>query len=115
MPVIAYIDAEVEPKHGKVLDIGIVRSDGPEYHGHSAKEFGRILSGADYVCGHNAVNHDMKYLEKEFPVIGLYRRIQGVFPCRRLCRSQETKRQWSDIQNFPIKSRCEGYRTTMFF
>ena len=67
MPVIAYIDAEVEPKHGKVLDIGIVRSDGPEYHGHSAKEFGRILSGADYVCGHNAVNHDMKYLEKEFP------------------------------------------------
>ena len=62
MSIIAFIDAEVDPRNGKVLDIGGIRSDGLRFHGSSMTDFAGFLRGAEYVCGHNILNHDLKYL-----------------------------------------------------
>jgi len=59
---VVFIDTEIDPKTKKVLDIGGVRSDGVSYHGTSMSEFCRFMRGAEYVCGHNIVEHDLKYV-----------------------------------------------------
>ena len=71
MKIISFIDAEVEPRHGRVLDIGCFRSDGREYHGRSIQNFANFLNGTDYLCGHNIIKHDLKYLESIFPAISM--------------------------------------------
>ena len=70
MEIISFIDTEVELIHGKVLDIGGFRSDGREYHGRSIRDFANFLDGTNYLCGHNIINHDLKYLESAIPFVG---------------------------------------------
>lgn len=62
MNSIAFIDTEVEPKNGRILDIGAVKGNGETFHSDSVADFARFLSDVDYVCGHNIINHDLKYL-----------------------------------------------------
>ncbi len=71
MPVIAFIDSEVDPKSGRVFDLGALRTDGPTFHGSSIKEFTDFLRGAEYVCGHNILNHDLKYLDAALQEAGI--------------------------------------------
>ena len=59
---IAFIDAEVDVTSKKILDIGAVTGDGREFHSGSVSSFTDFLHGCEYVCGHNIINHDMKYL-----------------------------------------------------
>lgn len=73
MPVIAFIDAEVDPTNGKVLDIGGIRSDGPIFHGSSIADFTVFIQGAEYVCGHNILKHDSIYLKDPLDKAGLSR------------------------------------------
>lgn len=56
-----YIDTEVDPQSKKVVDYGAVREDGAFLHSHSKAEFDAFLSGSDTVCGHNIINHDLRY------------------------------------------------------
>ena len=58
----AVIDAEVGIKDHKVHDIGALRYDGSYFHKASKAELIQFLRGVDYVCGHNIVHHDAKYL-----------------------------------------------------
>ncbi|MCF0203431.1 MAG: ATP-dependent DNA helicase RecQ, partial [Bacteroidaceae bacterium] len=46
----------------KVHDIGCVRWDGAVYHGASKRELKVFLEQTDFVCGHNIIYHDAKYL-----------------------------------------------------
>jgi len=64
MNSIAFIDTEIEPKSGKILDIGAVKDDGNFFHSPSISDFTAFLRGADFICGHNIFNHDLKYIEK---------------------------------------------------
>jgi ATP-dependent DNA helicase RecQ len=64
MNSIAFIDTEIEPKSGKILDIGGVKDDGNRFHSNSMNDFTTFLRGAEFVCGHNIFNHDLKYIEK---------------------------------------------------
>ena len=59
--MIAFIDTEVNPQTGKVLDYGAVREDGAFLHTHSKVAFDEFLSMCDTICGHNIINHDLKY------------------------------------------------------
>ncbi|MBS7787087.1 RecQ family ATP-dependent DNA helicase [Flavobacterium sp. CYK-55] len=59
---IAFIDTEVEPKSGKVLDIGSVKDNGASFHKSSMAEFIEFLNGTQFICGHNIFNHDIKYI-----------------------------------------------------
>lgn len=64
MNSIAFIDTEIEPKSQKILDIGGVKDDGNRFHSNSINDFITFLRGAEYVCGHNIFNHDLKYIQK---------------------------------------------------
>ncbi len=62
MPSIAFIDTEVHPQSLKILDIGCIKSDESIFHKASATEFIHFLKGTEFVCGHNIILHDIRYL-----------------------------------------------------
>jgi len=68
---ITFIDTEIDPSSRKILDIGAVRSDGASFHGPSVTEFVRFLSGTEWICGHNILNHDLKYVAQALTDAGL--------------------------------------------
>ena len=59
---IAFIDVEVGYADGKPHDFGSVRDDGRELHSSSHAEFVRFIEDAEFLCGHNIIHHDLKYL-----------------------------------------------------
>ncbi|KWW29533.1 MAG: ATP-dependent DNA helicase RecQ [bacterium P3] len=59
--MIVFIDTEVNPKTKKVADYGALREDGAVMHTHSKAVFDDFVSRCDTVCGHNIINHDLKY------------------------------------------------------
>lgn len=58
----AIVDAEVGIHDQRVHDIGALRFDGNYYHKASKQGLSEFLKGIDYICGHNIVHHDAKYL-----------------------------------------------------
>lgn len=64
---IVFIDAEVSPETGKIVDLGACRPDGRFFHSSNIAAFKEFCKGAEYVCGHNIVAFDMQYLR---PVLG---------------------------------------------
>jgi len=63
---IVFIDSEIQPDTGKILDLGVVKPDGASLHTASVREFTEFAAGADFVCGHNILKHDLKYVGKCF-------------------------------------------------
>ena len=57
-----FVDVEVGVKDHKIHDIGALRYDGAAFHKASKEELLGFISDVDYVCGHNIVHHDAKYL-----------------------------------------------------
>ena len=60
----AFIDTEIGLKDHKIHDIGAISHNGAIFHEASSKELVDFLKREDihFVCGHNIVNHDAKYL-----------------------------------------------------
>ena len=56
------MDVEVSPDSGKVLEYGAMTSGGNQYRGSSAAAFSGLLHGQAFVCGHNLLKHDRKYI-----------------------------------------------------
>ena len=59
--MIVFIDTEVNPQTKKVADYGAIREDGAVLHSHSKADFDAFVSKCDTICGHNIINHDLKY------------------------------------------------------
>jgi len=64
MKPIAFIDTEVDPETGRILDIGGIRDNGYPFHSGSLPDFIRFLDDIPYICGHNIIHHDIPYLLK---------------------------------------------------
>jgi ATP-dependent DNA helicase RecQ len=76
MSNIAFIDTEIDPKSRKILDIGSIKNNGNSYHKGSLPEFIQFLNGTEYICGHNILNHDIKYIgealrQSRIPFLGV--------------------------------------------
>lgn len=71
MNTIAFIDSEVAPKTEKVMDIGAIKYDGAKFHKNSVVEFTAFLKGVDFVCGHNIIQHDLKYIGNSVEQAGI--------------------------------------------
>ncbi len=57
-----FFDFETTEEKDKITDIGALL--GPaEYHGKSLDKFREVLSGAEYICGHNIIAHDIPLLQ----------------------------------------------------
>jgi ATP-dependent DNA helicase RecQ len=63
MKSIAYIDLEVSPKKGTILDIGSIKNTGSVFHSKSIAGFIAFIKGSEYLCGHNIIKHDLKYIQ----------------------------------------------------
>jgi len=63
MPTIAFIDTEINPETGEILDLGAILDTGETFHKNSLPEFQAFIEKADFICGHNILNHDLKYIE----------------------------------------------------
>ncbi len=58
----AIVDVEVGLKDHKIHDIGALKHDDTTFHKTSKEELFVFLNGIDYICGHNIIHHDAKYL-----------------------------------------------------
>ncbi len=70
MRTIAFIDSEIEISSGKILDLGGIKENGGLLHSNSVSEFVNFLDGTKFLCGHNIIHHDMKYLRNVFNDVG---------------------------------------------
>lgn len=71
MNSIAYIDTEIEPRNGRIIDIGGVRDNGSQFHSSVITDFIEFLKGSQFVCGHNIINHDLKYIKNAIVDAGI--------------------------------------------
>ena len=62
MKSIVFVDTEIEPKSQKIIDIGGISDKGIPFHSNSVSGFVEFLRGSDYLCGHNIINFDLKYI-----------------------------------------------------
>ncbi len=58
----AIVDVEVGLKDNKIHDIGALKHDDTIFHKTSKEELFAFLNDVDYICGHNIINHDARYL-----------------------------------------------------
>ena len=59
---IAFVDTEVSLNDKKVHDFGAVKDLDTGIHTNSKKVFERYIADSEYLCGHNIIHHDLKYL-----------------------------------------------------
>lgn len=57
---IGFFDLEVDGR-GRILDIGAVVSN-QRFHSSSIAAFANLVKDCDYLCGHNIIEHDLKYI-----------------------------------------------------
>lgn len=79
MKPIAFIDTEIDPKTHKVLDLGGVTADGATFHNTSIAQFQEFLKGTEFVCGHNILDHDLKFIGDAVRAAGVRAAIDTLF------------------------------------
>jgi len=62
MKKITFIDTEVDPGKHRINDIGAIKVTGERFHSDRILPFAGFLKDAEYICGHNILEHDLKYL-----------------------------------------------------
>ncbi len=106
--MIAFIDTEIDPKKGKVLDIGSIREDGGRFHADCTAAFIDFLRGSTYVCGHNIIAHDLMYIGDAVAGAGITEVIDTLylsplmFPARPYHRLLKDDKLQSDDINNPL-------------
>ena len=63
MKHICFIDTEVSETDNKAYDFGAVNKNDEKLHTGSAHEFHSFIVSAEYICGHNIIDHDAKYID----------------------------------------------------
>lgn len=66
MNQIAFIDTEISHDTGRILDIGAIKANGSIFHSNNIAEFIQFIKDAKFICGHNIIHHDLKYLNDLF-------------------------------------------------
>lgn len=64
MELITFFDTEVSQDGSKILDIGSIRSDGATFHKNDISGFYVFIKDCRFLCGHNIIKHDLKYLRE---------------------------------------------------
>ena len=59
---LVFVDIEVG-NNGRIRDIAALRAGGDAFHQTSLHQFFLFISDTDYLCGHNIVHHDLKYIQ----------------------------------------------------
>lgn len=59
---IIFIDTEIGTEDKRIHDIGAVRENDVIFHSNDICGFVDFVSDAEFLCGHNIIHHDLKYL-----------------------------------------------------
>ena len=109
----AVVDVEVGLSDQKVHDIGALRHDNTIYHGCSREELAHFLHDIDYLCGHNIIHHDAKYLfddsQCRIPLVDTLYLSPLLFPERPYHRLLKDDKLISEQMNNPVND-CEKAR-----
>ena len=109
----AVVDVEVGVSDHRIHDIGALRDDGAVYHGHSKEELAVFLHDVYYVCGHNIIHHDAKYLfadtERKVALVDTLYMSPLLFPERPYHRLLKDDKLVSEQMNNPVND-CEKAR-----
>ena len=68
MESIVFIDSEIRVENGTVADLGAVKEGGAQFHANNKHAFSEFVSGAEFICGHNIIHHDLKYIGDLFDI-----------------------------------------------
>ncbi len=113
----AIVDTEVGFSDNRIHDIGALRYDGSVYHNASKQGLFSFLKGVNYICGHNIIHHDAKYLFNE----GLYNWVLVdtlylsplLFPERPYHRLVKDDKLLTEQLNNPVND-CEKAKILLF-
>ena len=75
---VVFFDTEVGVNDNKIHDIGAVK-DGAVFHSASVREFCAFFNGAQYLCGHNIIHHDLEYMRKDPDLNTVYKAIDTLY------------------------------------
>lgn len=113
----AFVDVEVEVKDHAIHDIGAIRYDGQAFHKASRDELLGFIADIDYVCGHNIIHHDAKYLFKDRPIrqflVDTLYMSPLMFPERPYHRLIKDDKLLVDQLNNPVND-CEKAKNLLF-
>ena len=113
----AFIDLEVGVKDRVIHDIGALRYDDMVFHKAARQELLQFLANVDYLCGHNIIHHDAKYLFKDEPCRWLLVDTLYVspllFPERPYHRLVKDDKLINDQLNNPVND-CEKAKDLLF-
>lgn len=100
----AFIDLEVDGR-GKILDIGGVKA-GQGFHSARIPELADFVSDCDCLCGHNIIEHDIKYLKpflrKEYVLIDTLYLSPLLFPLKPYHKLLKDDKILSEELNNPL-------------
>lgn len=106
----AMVDVEVGFNDKRIHDIGALRHDGATFHKASKEELLDFISSTDFICGHNIIHHDAKYLFADTPcrwiMIDTLYVSPLLFPERPYHRLLKDDKLVSDQLNNPVND-CE--------
>ncbi len=113
----ALVDAEVGIRNHKVQDIGALRHDDAVFHQSSREALLDFLNGIDYLCGHNIIHHDAKYLfgeaDQPWMLVDTLYLSPLLFPERPYHRLVKDEKLVSDEMNNPVND-CKKARELLF-
>ena len=113
----AFVDVEVGVKNHKIQDIGAMRYDGATFHKNSKADLQAFLRHIDFLCGHNIVHHDAKYLfgdeRQPWALVDTLYMSPLLFPERPYHRLVKDDKLMSDEMNNPVND-CEKARELLF-
>ena len=66
----AVVDVEIGLTDHRIHDLGALRYDGAIFHKASKEELLPFLERVEYLCGHNIIHHDAKYLFEDRQIHG---------------------------------------------
>lgn len=112
-PRYCFVDVEIGLQDKKIHDIGAIRWDGAVFHSANKREFMAFLKNVEFVCGHNIINHDAKYLfgadAHSYSLVDTLFLSPLLFPERPYHRLVKDDKLVSDQMNNPVND-CEKAR-----
>ena len=65
---IIFIDSEISLRNHKIDDLGAIKENGDIFHSPDIRSFATFIQEGNFLCGHNIVHHDLKYLSEHITV-----------------------------------------------
>lgn len=112
----AFVDVEVSVGDGKIKDIGVIRYDDALVHTHLLQKVLAFLEGVDYICGHNIVHHDAKYMFPagcDFTLVDTLYVSPLLFPAKPYHKLVKDDKLLSDQLNNPVND-CKKAKELLF-